>query len=499
MRHFLIVFLMGISGALFGQNVDKMLDSVIVKSEVEAHLRYLASDELMGRDVGKPGGDTAAVYIAREFEKYGLKQVAGADGWFQKVPFQMVTPAQSGELIFGKHKYDIGNKLLIINGKAIDTQAAAVFAGHGWVNAETGHNDYENLDVEGKIVFVLPGNPESNHPFSAFEVMGDKQKIAAEHGAIALIELFRLNFPWNYFKSFINKEKLSIATDNENANSLIYGWLKEESKESIAALADGKKMRARLISSGTKSKPLFSNNVIGMIAGTNPDLQDEYVIMTAHYDHIGVDKNAEVGQDSIFNGARDNGMGVVALLSAAKALAAKPAVRPTLFLAVTAEEKGLLGSKYYVDNPLIPLEKTIFNLNNDGGGYNSTEHVAIIGYGRTGTDAQIQASVENLGLKVAENPMPDENLFDRSDNVNFALKGVPSIDYAPGALSFDVEVTKYYHQVPDEAGSIDYDYLLRFCQAYARAARLISDKENVPIWTEGDKYEAAGKRLYGKE
>jgi Zn-dependent M28 family amino/carboxypeptidase len=192
-------------------------------------------------------------------------------------------------------------------------------------------------------------------------------------------------------------------------------------------------------------------------------------------------------------------MGVVALLSAAKALAAKPAVRPTLFLAVTAEEKGLLGSKYYVDNPLIPLEKTIFNLNNDGGGYNSTEHVAIIGYGRTGTDAQIQASVENLGLKVAENPMPDENLFDRSDNVNFALKGVPSIDYAPGALSFDVEVTKYYHQVPDEAGSIDYDYLLRFCQAYARAARLISDKENVPIWTEGDKYEAAGKRLYGKE
>ncbi len=499
MQHFLIVFLVGLSGSLFGQHSDKIAESVIHKSEVEAHLRYLASDELMGRDVGKPGGDTAAAYIARMFENYGLKQVEGADDWFQKVPFQMITPAQSGELIFGKHKYDIGGNLLVINGKSIDTQASAVFAGHGWVNSETGHNDYEGLDVKGKIVFVLPGNPESNHPFSAFKAMSDKRKIAAEHGAIALIELFRLNFPWGYFKSFINEEKLSIATSDTSANSLVYGWLKEESKEAIANLSGGNEMRAKLSSGGVKSKPVFSNNVIGMVAGTNPDLQEEYVIMTAHYDHVGVDKNAATGQDSIFNGARDNGMGVVALLSAAKELAANPPARPTVFLAVTAEEKGLLGSKYYVDNPLIPLKKTIFNLNNDGGGYNSTQHVAIIGYGRTGTDAEIQASVKDVGLKVAENPMPDENLFDRSDNVNFAIKGVPSIDYAPGALSFDIEVTKYYHQVADEAESIDYDYLLKFCRAYARAARLIADKENVPVWTEGDKYEAAGKRLYEKE
>jgi len=498
-QYLLLIILTTFSVTLFSQNEEEIPEMSIQKKDVETHLRYLASDELKGRDTGKPGGDTAAVYIANQFEKFGLQQVEGADGWFQKVPFQMVQPAQSGELIFGKDKYNIGDNLLIINGNPLDIEANAIFAGHGWVNEETGHDDYKDLNVKGKVVFLLPGNPESNHPFSAFQAMPEKRKIAAEKGAVAVIELFRLNFPWGYFKNFMNEAKLTIGSDDKMVNAMTYGWLKEESKEAVASLSKGEKMRVKLNSPGAVSTPVFSNNVIGMVAGTNPNLQEEYLILTAHYDHVGVDKKAAEGQDSIFNGARDNGMGVVALLSAAKTLAEKPAARPTVFLAVTAEERGLLGSKYYVNNPLIPLEKTIFNLNNDGGGYNSTEHAAIIGYGRTGTDAEIQQSVEPFGLKVAENPMPDENLFDRSDNVNFAIKGIPSIDFAPGALSFDAEVTKYYHQVVDEADSIDYDYLLKFCQAYARAARLIADKETLPVWTEGDKYEAAGKVLYKKE
>ena len=490
------IILVSISSNLLGQTKQEIPEWTIKKKEVEAHLRYLASDELMGRDTGKPGGDTAAVYIAKQFEKYGLEQVAGADGWFQKVPFEMVQPPKTGELIFGKDKYDVGINLLILNGKGIDLQADAIFAGHGWVNEKTGHDDYKDLEVKGKIIFVLPGNPEVNHPFSAFEAMSEKRAIAAKKGAVALIELYRLNFPWGYFKGFVNEAKLSIKSKEIGNNEMTYGWIKEISPEAIANLSEGKKMKAKLVSPGAKTSAVAANNVIGMVAGTNPDLAEEYLILTAHYDHVGVDKNAQAGQDSIFNGARDNGMGVVALLSAAKTLAAHPAARPVVFLAVTAEEKGLLGSAYYAENPLIPLEKTIFNLNNDGGGYNSTRHAAVIGYGRTGTDAEMQASVEPFGLQIAENPMPDENLFDRSDNVNFAIKGVPSIDFAPGALSFDAEVTKYYHQVADEADAIDYDYLLKFCQSYALAARLIANKEGKPVWTKGDKYEAAGKRLY---
>jgi len=486
-------------GSVFAQETENLPEFRIEKSEVEANLRYLASDELKGRDTGSPGGDSAAVFIARQFEQYGLKQVEGADGWMQNVPFLQVIPPASGEMIFGKHKYTIGKNLLISSGHATEEQVfEAIFAGHGWINEETGQDDYENLDVKGKMVFVLPGDPDSSHPFSAFKAIDKKRKIAVEKGAVGLIELYRMNFPWGYFKQYMGGEKLTLDSGDDKVNNLIYGWLKEESTEAVAQLSEGETLNVKLNSPGVQSAKVSSANVIGMVEGTDPNLKEEYIVLTAHYDHVGVDKNAAEGQDSIYNGARDNGIGTVSLLAAAKAMAAHPPARPTIFLAFTAEEKGLQGSAYYVENPLIPLEKTVFNLNNDGGGYNSTDHVAIIGYGRTGTDAEIQESVKPVGLKVAENPMPEENLFDRSDNVNFAIKGVPAIDFAPGALSFSPEVTKYYHQVADEADSIDYDYLLKFCKSYAHAARLIANKKELPKWTEGDKYEAVGKQLYEK-
>ena len=203
-------------------------------------------------------------------------------------------------------------------------------------------------------------------------------------------------------------------------------------------------------------------------------------------------------EDSIFNGARDNAMGTAAILHAAASLAKKKPQRSVLFLAVTGEEVGLLGSKYFAENPLIPLQDIIFNLNTDGAGYNSTKHVSVIGWGRTGVDSLISAAAKKVGLEVFKNPAAEQNLFDRSDNVSFAVKGIPALTFSPGFDAFDEEISKYYHRVDDEADTVDKTYLLKFSQSLAHLARLIADNPVLPKWVNGDKYEAAGLKLYRK-
>jgi Zn-dependent M28 family amino/carboxypeptidase len=245
----------------------------------------------------------------------------------------------------------------------------------------------------------------------------------------------------------------------------------------------------------------MSYNVAGLLEGSDPELKDQHVIITAHYDHVGVGKQGGgfySEQDSIFNGARDNAFGTISALAAAKTLSELRPKRSVIILAVTGEELGLLGSKYYADHPLVPLEKTVYNLNTDGAGYNTTEAISIIGAGRTGIDAEIADATGAYGLDVIEDPAPEQGLFDRSDNVSFAVKGVPAVNFSPGLTAFDEAIGKYYHQVTDNPNTIDYDYLLAYCQSFSRLARLLANKAELPFWVEGDKYEAAGKELYGR-
>ena len=201
--------------------------------------------------------------------------------------------------------------------------------------------------------------------------------------------------------------------------------------------------------------------------------------------------------DSIFNGTRDNAFGTANILVAARALAEVRPKRSILVLGFTGEEMGLLGSKYYAEHPVVPLEKCVFNLNNDGAGYNDTTLVTTFGGVRTGALKELQTAAAAFGLKVNEDPAPEQNLFDRSDNVSFAAKGIPSPTWSPGFTAFDDRIFKYYHQVTDNPNTISYTYLKRFCQAYAHAARLIANNPARPQWTKGDKYEAAGQQLYG--
>ncbi|MEM6725594.1 MAG: M28 family peptidase, partial [Bacteroidota bacterium] len=276
----------------------------------------------------------------------------------------------------------------------------------------------------------------------------------------------------------------------------------QEGSSGMAEAIQKGKHKVQLDVAAVNRKPINSRNVIGKVEGTDPELKNEHLIVTAHFDHVGT--GAKAGgpfspEDSIFNGARDNAIGTTTLLGTAKHIAANPLKRTVVFLAVTGEELGLLGSSYYTDNPLIPLEQTIFNFNTDGAGYNKTDRVTLFGYDRTGTLNELNTAAERYGLIATDDPAPEQGLFDRSDNVNFARKGVPCLTYSMGFDAFDDEINKYYHQVGDHADNLDYEYLEKYSQSFIAAVILIASKEEVPMWKKDDKYYEAAKELYGLE
>lgn len=463
------------------------------KSELRSHLMYLASDELAGRRTTSAGGEKAAEYIADAFKTYGVKTMDGLNGYFQPIPFDDVKPPKTGSLTIGETVYSLQDNLLIMNGKKAEFTAPVVFAGHGWVDKTAGVDDYKDLDVKGKIVLVLPGSSEDQGAMEVFKAMKEKQQFAGERGAVGLFELFRMNFPWQFFSSYFGKARLEISnTDESVANDLVYGWIKESTPNPVPAIEKGEETMAALSTSGIEFKKLQAANVVGWVEGTDEELKNEYVVLSAHYDHVGVGKQGGApysDQDSIFNGARDNGMGTVALLAAAKSLAANPPKRSVIFLACTGEEMGMLGSAWFTEHPVVPLDQMVFNLNNDGAGYNSTSHITVIGLKRTNMDTKLKEGAEANQLHLTGDPAPDQNLYERSDNISFALKGIPAIDIAPGITEMNEAVFQYYHQATDNPETVDYDYLLRFSQAYSSMARLIANSKEKPSWTPGDKFE----------
>ncbi len=473
---------------LFGQSANFNF----TKQEVEANLKYIASDELEGRRTASKGEQLAAAFITKELLSYGVKPAAGQTDFFQKIPFNNIQPPKAAAFTIGDASYTMGDNLLIISGMEIDKKAEVVFAGNGWVDEAEGVDDYKGLDVNGKIVVTVTGLPNGNSPTDVFKSMARKQELAAERGAIALIEAYRIAVPWQFATGYFGKERMEVDKPSDSKTKIIYGWAQEKNAGTLSIKLNQTKTIAQLNITAGDVQQLQAANIVGIIEGTDELLRNEYVLLSAHYDHVGVGKQgggAFTPQDSIFNGTRDNGIGVVALLAAAKELAAYPPKRSVIVLACTAEEMGMLGSFWYTENTLVPLAKTVFNLNTDGAGYNSTAHYNVIGKGLTNTDAELENAGKAIGLTMLGDPAPEQNLYERSDNIAFATQGIPAIDFSPGITAMDEEVFKYYHQAADNADSIDYDYLLKFCQAYTMAARLIANKEGKIEWTkEGSKY-----------
>ncbi len=471
--------------------------------DVEFPLRFLSSDEMGGRRTGSPGNELAARFIASYLQSWDYATPPGQENYFQVVPFRKSIPAPFGTLKLGKQEYKQSENLVLINSPGTSLKTKAVFAGYGWIDEDAGHNDYQDIDVEGKLVIVLPGTPESQSPQAVVGAMAKKREWAQANGAAGLIELYRLNIPWQIWVNYFGRESISLREkEGEPSNDFYYGWIKEDEVGELAeAEKEGKAIKAKLEAGKAQTIDFTSPNVMGILEGSDPELKNEYVILTAHFDHVGIGREAGgpySPKDSIFNGARDNAFGTVALLNAAKCFAQEPPARSIIILAVTGEEIGLLGSRYYADHPIIPLEKTVFNVNTDGAGYNNTQAISVFGHGRTGIDEEIESGSAAVDLEVVVNPAPEQNLFDRSDNVSFAAKGVPALTISPGLDSFDEEIGKYYHQTADEAESVDMEYFLKYCQAFIQISRKVANKKERPFWVPGDKYEEAGKKLYNQ-
>ena len=205
---------------------------------------------------------------------------------------------------------------------------------------------------------------------------------------------------------------------------------------------------------------------------------------------------ADANGDSIYNGSRDNAVGTVTVLTAAQNLAKKPTKRSGLFVLFTGEEKGLLGSKSFVDNSPVDLSDIVYCFNSDNGGYNDTSKATIIGLTRTTAEEMIVEACQAFGLEAIEDPAPEQGLFDRSDNVRFAAKGIPAPTFSMGFTAFDDEITKYYHQAGDNPNTLDYAYLEKFFKSYVYACRMIGNAKKTPFWNKGDKYYDSGVELY---
>jgi Zn-dependent M28 family amino/carboxypeptidase len=226
-----------------------------------------------------------------------------------------------------------------------------------------------------------------------------------------------------------------------------------------------------------EARSIISKNVIGYIEGSDSGMKNEFVLLCAHYDHLGAGRfKGSSDTDIIFNGARDNGMGTVALICAAKAFSIKPTARSIVFIAFTGEEEGCLGSQYFVENPLLPLDKIVLVLNNDGGGFNDTNLIRIAGLERYSLKKIIIEAVDKHKLSVLPYPSELQYLYELSDNMPFVRKGVPAITVSPGFDEVDDKILKYIHTVEDEADdTFNYSYLLKFTRAYISIARTIAD------------------------
>jgi len=461
--------------------------TTVSKSNIEGHIYFLASDELKGRETGSPEIDIAASYLANSFRRYNVKP-ANNGSYYQEVKLEKVTKATKMAVTLNELSSE---KLLPLKGANIDFNGAAVFVNFG---AEA---DYKKKDVTGKLVIVKAGYEGKTDARSAFGARDEKMKLALEKGAIGLVELANLNDQmWNNFDHYFNADKLGLASKEEE-NKNVHLWLQDTDGSMTKSLEGKKKITTSLTISGISKLPVKGKNVVGMVEGTDAKLKDEFVIYSAHYDHVGIGKpNAE--NDSIFNGARDNAVGTVTVLSAAENIAKYPTKRSALFILFTGEEKGLLGSKYYVENPVLPLDKMVYCFNSDNGGYNDTSKATIIGLGRTTVSQHIMDAASEFGLTAIDDPAPEQGLFDRSDNVHFAAKGIPAPTYSMGFTAFDAEINKYYHQAADNPDGLDYDYLFKFFKSYVLACRLIANDSKTPFWTAGDKYYKAGEALYKK-
>ncbi len=460
------------------------IEKIVTRPSIEAPLTFLASDEMRGRNTGSQELDIAANYIANEFQQLGIKPVAGPNQYFQPIEFERSGPPDYAQVELRGTSYQLSDQFVILEGSG-EWSGDAIFVGYGAA-------DEMPADMRGKVIVSIAGSKNSIGREPIFEASEEKLNRIVNAGGIALIEITPPSLSWNSVKnSFARKTRVTLK---KGRKAIPHIWLNEANVSWSNELQAGQSIKSSFKIVKKTPLQLKSKNVAGTISGTDPLLKGEYLVISAHYDHLGVDVN--IGPDSIYNGARDNALGVVAMMSAARFFSKHPPKRSVLFLAFTAEEQGLLGSYWYADHPLVPLNQTVFNFNCDGAGYTDKTSATIIGLTRTSANESLSISCKSFGLIAARDSVLDKMIFAGTDAFNFIKRGVPSICFCPGFKTFNEELLKYYHKPADEVATLDFDYLLKYTRAFVLANYLIANDRKRPNWTKGDPYEPVGTALY---
>ncbi len=463
-----------------------------------ADIRKLASDEFEGRAPGSNGETLTVQYLSEEFRKAGLEPGNPDGSWVQKVPLVAVTGAPTPLVVRKggvKRPFKAGDEFIafskhVVNQVTIEN-SELVFAGYGVQAPEHNWDDFKGIDVKGKTIIVLVNDPPVPDPANTKELDAKtfggramtyygrwtyKFEKAAELGAAAVLivhETYPAGYPWPVVQGMA-AERFNLAAPDKNlGRSKVEGWLTMEAATALLKMAghDYQKLKAQAATPAFKAVPLGmtaslsvkqtmrtvdSQNVIGKLPGADPLLKDEYVIYTAHWDHFG--RCAVVDGDDICNGALDNASGTAMMLEIARKMkTVKPAPKRTmLFLSVTAEEQGLLGSQYYADFPLYPLEKTLGVINIDGiNQWGRTSDLVVVGLGASELDDYAAAAAREQNRTLKPDAEPEKGFYYRSDHFNFAKKGVPAFDPDAG-VEYIGKPADYPKNKRDEYTNTDY-------------------------------------------
>ena len=509
--------------------------------KIRAHVKYLSSDALEGRGVGTHGEKLATEYIAGQLKAEGVKPGAGNGSYFQRVPLVGIqTQSDATMTVAGK----TGKTSLVFSKDYVGTaftqrpendfDAEAIFVGHG-INAPEFHwDDYKGVDVKGKVLIFFTNEPPSQDPAffggPALTYYGRwtyKFEEAARRGAVAALIIHTTptaGYGWGVVNGSWSQEHSELKLKPGEKALEFAGWLTQDAGAKLMAVT-GKSLDQLLAMANRKSfhpiplpvhiaghipvklRQIESRNVIGRVEGSDPQLKSQAVLFTAHWDHLGI--GVPVNGDKIYNGAVDNATGCAMVLDIARAWAALPAKpkRTGLFIFVTAEEQGLLGSQYYGEHPEVPTGQTAADLNFDAFyPFGRTRDVHVTGAERTTLWPLVESDAKRLNLEIKPDAQPGQGSYYRSDHFSLARVGVPSFSIEAGTeyigkpkdfgtKAFEEYNDTHYHQPSDEyRENWDFASMEQMATFGLTVGIDIANAPKLPTWKAGDEFLAAREK-----
>ncbi|MCH2258895.1 MAG: M28 family metallopeptidase [Alteromonas sp.] len=512
-------------------NFDSVYNN-ISDADIREPLKVLSSDEFEGRLPTTEGEKKTIEYLVSEFTKAGLKPGNG-DSFLQKVALMEITADPDMTMTIGDNNFAYKEQMVASSKREQSSvsleDSELVFVGYGVNAPEYDWNDYEGLDVEGKTVVMLINDPGFENPesgkfqgttmtyYGRWSYKYEEASRQGAAGAIIVHETAPASYGWSVVANSWSGPQYGLVSADKGASRVaVEGWLTLDAAKKVFADAgldfDQEKANAMQgpynkamdikasVTVNNTFKKSESNNVIATLPGA--EFPDEHIIYTAHWDHLGKDESKE--GDKIYNGAHDNATGTAAILAKAKAYSElTPAPKRSVsFLVVTAEEQGLLGSKYYASNPVIPIENTVANINMDAMNVlGKTKNVAVVGMGKSEMEDYLEAAAAKQGRTLTQEDRPEAGYYYRSDHFSFAKQGVPALYAEGGNEPADEETAKYrkrmnvivtgcYHQVCDQyRDDWDLSGIVQDTQMLFDVGVGVANAEAWPKWNEASEFQ----------